>query len=123
MRTFSASQPRQPVYGRGPDKAWVYVDKEGHAHSYADGYPTLVERSVHVPCDDPECFSGGYCDGYEATWYECSLCGERIRPTSVDAVYYIAGRAEYWIDGEPVTVEEFNEQLAVAMNRDIENGG
>jgi hypothetical protein len=114
---FEARQDVQPLYGRGADEHWRYTDRAGHAHSYAGGYPTLVKQTRHVPCDDPDCFSGGYCDGYEESWYECPLCGEVVRPGTTQKTYYQAGQMTYAIDGRPVGVEEFNRRLAEEMAR------
>jgi hypothetical protein len=115
-RTFSIAQDVQPVHGRGPSETWAYVDRAGHVHSYVkpaeEGescYPTLVARSGHVPCPNPE---GCGCDGYADEWWECALCGERIRPATRSVTYYQHLDTRYSVDSVPVTAEEYGRLLA-----------
>jgi hypothetical protein len=107
VRTFTIAQDSRPVHDWGPSKAWTYTDKAGHAHRYDDGYPTLVEKTEHVPCDDFDCG----CAGYDRSWHECARCGEVIRPSVAQVTYRITGRASYEVDGVPVTREDYFRQL------------
>lgn len=84
-------RPGEFVYSDLPaaDERWTFVDQEGHGHFWKDkGYPTLTW--VVEPCtmghDD--------CDG--EGHYECSICGEEIRPgTRTADPIWIAGAVSY----------------------------
>lgn len=119
-RKFSVTQDHQPLYGWGPSATWTYTDKAKHVHRYEDRYepllgtcyPTLTRKTEHVPCGDPECCCGGYCEGYETSWYVCSACGEVIHPGQEQKTYYQLGRINYAVDGVQVTETEYKRQLA-----------
>jgi hypothetical protein len=107
-------QDVQRVYDWKDDERWTYVDKAGHAHKWDNGYPSLVDKSEHIPCDC--CDDYGYsCDGYDRYWKECALCGEVIRPTVEPATIFLAGRIQCFIDGVQVSREEYDRVLGQSL--------
>ena len=90
-----------------PDERWTYTDHHGHEHYRRDGgYPTLTwivdETYWCGDCDE---------EHTEGHW-ECSICGERIEPgiSGPDAFRkVIRGRRSYYLNGEPITEERFQE--------------
>jgi hypothetical protein len=118
-RTFEVRQPVDPIHGWTANERWTYTDKAGHVHRYDDRYepltgtcyPTLLRRSEHVPCDDWECG----CDGHDREWYVCHLCDQVIRPSVRPATWYRALRAEYFVDGRPVTRAEYETELVLFL--------
>lgn len=106
-RTFSSQQDVTPIHGHEADPNWTGTDRAGHVHAMVDrAYPTLRVVSEHVACD-PEC-----CDGYDIDHYECVQCGERITPGTRRATYQMVGSTRYWVDGRPVSREEYDTELA-----------
>lgn len=83
-----------------PDTAWEYVDPSGHFHAFdKDGeLPTLTSRSRHVDCDGS---CGGACgdEGYETTYYFCSICDAPVEPVWITTLSvfreFMPGRT-YW---------------------------
>jgi hypothetical protein len=84
------------VWSRGPrpDKAWTFVDANGHFHAYDQGdeqrsYPTLRATSEHRECNGS---CGGACEGegYDVTVYSCLACGEVIKPGLIEGEYSIS---------------------------------
>lgn len=70
-----------------PDSSWRYTDENGHKHRWKRGdddtwrVTKSTTRIEHVPCNGS---CGNWdCDGYDITVYECSECGERLKPGSV----------------------------------------
>ncbi len=103
-----------------PDPRWAYTDNALHHHraereakNRRVRYPTLVRReSEPYWCDDCR-------DEHTDTWFECPLCGEKIKPgTFIDpSPRYINGLTSYLLSGEPIPAEEgealFTEFMAV----------
>ena len=56
-----------------PDKGWRFIDANGHAHFWQDGYPTL--KSVEV-----ECYCSAVEEDHTVPQLECPHCGEVIVP-------------------------------------------
>jgi hypothetical protein len=110
------TQDVEHIHYLGSNESWTYTDRAGHVHRYDDRYepltgtcyPTLVRRSRHVDCLDPECG----CDGYEDNWLACHLCGEVICPATWPKVYYMFLGFVHSIDGVPVTEEDYRRRLA-----------
>jgi hypothetical protein len=114
---LSQTQDVQQVHHWDYRKTWRHTDAAGHEHYYdastpGSPFPTLEERSEHVPCDDPECG----CDGHERTWYVCIFCGETVSPAVEPTTAYIAGRTHYCVDGVEVSAEEYRRRLDEAIS-------
>lgn len=106
-----------------PDLGWRHTDRAGHEHRWlkengeepgaydpAETYevPSLV--TVVAPTED----------GFdEVLRCECRACGEHIEPgRCADAEpVYIAGLTRGYINGRPVTREEFERRFAEATGR------
>jgi len=94
------------------DKDWAYTDRQGHPHRWVEGgshYPSLiwvVDQTYW--CEDCE---EEHTDGHE----ECRYCGEHVTPGTVGPPghrEYIPGMTSYYLDGEPVTPEQYQALLA-----------
>lgn len=80
VETTAAYEPPEyyPSYVWVDDPEWTYTDSRGHEH-YREGdeFPTLRENTEWISgycCED----CGGDFEDYEAVFYECLGCGERI---------------------------------------------
>ena len=100
-------QPIRPLYAWVADPNWRHVDRAGHEHYYEETpsvggwhYPTLVKCGENEWC--PECE-----EFHEITWLECRVCGEHVRPGSVEQVVQQVLPARYFIDDRPVTEAEY----------------
>lgn len=69
-----------------PDESWTAFDSNGHYHALDHSqvrerlpklYPTLIKKSEQRPCPDHDPL---FCDGWIDTWYECSICQEKVTP-------------------------------------------
>lgn len=96
------------------DPKWTFTDAAGHPHAYGGQdlqYPTLVIKSGEPYwCEDCE-------DEHVDEWYECALCGEKIRPgTHVDtSPKQIPGLRSATIDGEPATEQQVEAFIATSQ--------
>jgi hypothetical protein len=107
-----------------PDTGWGFIDANGHAHQWYVGdqpaplrydpsasyvLPTLHRVEIGRWVDD---------DGEAHAIHEnrCIQCQEVITPgmRSDDTRQFIAGMVHYYIDGTPVTKEEFDAVLREA---------
>jgi len=91
----------------------------GHEHAYVDrGYPTLTWV---VDEEDYVIFEDGYPEEYPGSGhYECSECGQEIQPALIGPSPYrefIPGMTSYFIDGEPITEDEYRTIVAEIASR------
>jgi hypothetical protein len=96
-----------------PDEHWRFVDAAGHEHRwYVDGAPV----TTYSPTASHELPTLNHVEDYPATedypsvsHYECAQCGEHVRPgyTSDHHRQFVAGLKRCYINGEPVSEEEF----------------
>ena len=124
MTEFSiTAEPIEVTSLHRTDTAWCYVDKAGHEHRYYDGDEPAGSYSpmkqYHLPTlrwvvDGMAAYPDG--EEYEEGHYECRECGEHARPGTTADSYrqYIPGLAQYEIDGELVSKDEFERRLAEA---------
>jgi hypothetical protein len=96
-----------------PDKHWTFTDAQGHEHFWSEGWPSLrwvVDQEDYVIIED------GYPEEYPGSGhYECILCGEEISPGMTGPSpfrEFIPGMVSYYLDGEPITEEQYREIVA-----------
>jgi hypothetical protein len=108
-----------------PDTGWRVVDAQGHEHHwYVNGHPATryrPENKHETPTlTDVHDGWGYYPDGerYAIHHFECSQCGEHIQPgyTADTHTQYIPGLRWCEINGEPVTLEEFERRWHEAQD-------
>ncbi len=93
--------------GPRPDPSWSFTDTQGHDHHWDDGYPTLTwvqDQEDYTVVED------GELESYPG-WghYECSICGEEIRPAQRGPSpfrSFMPAATRYCLDGEPITEDE-----------------
>lgn len=79
-----------------PDPRWFFIDSSGHYHAYdirherehRSPYLTLDERKRFYPCNGIE-HSPDECDGWSDTYYTCIVCGEEIKPGTIEGPHSI----------------------------------
>ena len=92
---FEIKYEREVIADSGPhpDKNWSMTDINGHYHAYDQStddralypgpYPTLRTESRHHECNAPEHdmdLDYHHCEGWDETWYVCTLCEVVITP-------------------------------------------
>lgn len=114
---FEAIQKLYPIVEEDP--TWEFIDKAGHVHKYIKRGETAWVINSEVLEERFEEYWSDFWDDVlqESLGYFCKLCGEAIRPSykmSKKQYYEIPGRAEYYIDNQMVTKEEFQKRLGEA---------
>ena len=115
------SEPIEVTSMSRPDVAWAFTDPAGHVHRWhADGLQAVVydaSRSYDVPSvlfvvDERYVDEDG--EERERGHYRCRKCGARVVPglTADMCRTYISGPKRCYINGQPVTVEQFRARLA-----------
>jgi hypothetical protein len=122
----SESIPYWSATATRPDPSWRYVDGNGHKHRWKRGdddtwrVTRSTTRTEHVPCDGA-CGDPG-CDGYDITVYECSKCGERLKPGSVpdNGVKHLPGPVSITavVHGHVRDLPRFNARASFAITED-----
>jgi hypothetical protein len=99
-----------------PDTAWRFIDAHGHEHRWHVGETPAGAYSPSEQYEVPSILWvhekwGSYEDGsrYSIGHHECRACGDRVTPrhTSDTTRQYIPGPRSYFINGEPVSQDEF----------------
>lgn len=116
-----------------PDVGWRYVDPAGHEHRWhvrdresGDLVPARTYNPswrYEVPTVREVIYAEGIDeDGYDRTdsHLECLQCGAHVRPgTCADAYQqHIPGLRRHFINGEPVTPDEFKARAEAVLKRD-----
>lgn len=110
-----------------PDTAWVFTDAHGHEHRWFVGDKPATS---YRPSERYETPSLVWVKDGEEYWedddephpvghLECRQCGEHIAPRyrPDDCVQYIPGLKHFYVDGRPVTEDEFKALLKEAGYR------
>ena len=114
-----------------PDTSWRVVDAQGHEHRwYVAGLPAggYAPDKKHETPTLVDVFDGWgyYEDGerYAISHQECRQCGEHIKPafTADTSREFIPGLRRFFINGKPVTKEDFEWRWATATARQVEHG-
>ena len=105
-----------------PDPSWRHIDAAGHEHRYrVNGAPasTYDPRARYEVPTAERVGTGEYDeDGIEYTRLACRLCGADVQPgTTADGhTVHVAGLRRAFVDGRPVTRDEFAVALAAELS-------
>lgn len=87
--TITRKYERIVASGPRPDPRWEFIDVSGHYHAYDMGtarrtpYPTLDQAERQHTCNGL-CNDPYGCDGWTEDYYTCIVCGEGIKPGTVE---------------------------------------
>src|SRR6185436_19512973 len=100
-----------------PDTLWRFIDAHGHEHRWYVGDMPAASYNPSATYETPtllwvkdgEEFWDGDDEPHDVGHLECRICGEHVTPryTADTTTQYVAGLRWFRINGEPVSMDEF----------------
>ncbi|MFF8299618.1 hypothetical protein ACF07M_30220 [Streptomyces globisporus] len=103
-----------------PDPNWRGTDSNGHEHHAVEESDRVVYPTLTLVAGEPY-----WCqdcqDEHTDTWWECSVCGEKVTPgTRASTPKPVTRGQQYYWDGVPISTERANEIMQRQYRAEIE---